>query len=249
MIIIKDLSKTFFSGTQREVKAVQNINLQIVPGEFTVLIGTNGSGKSTLLNLLTGSLRPDSGKILFDEQDIIALPEYQRSKLIARIFQDPLMGTAPDLSILDNFRLAALRTRLKSLSIGNTQAFKKNVQAHISQLNMGLENKVDQLMGSLSGGQRQALTLMMAVMDTSKLLLMDEPNAALDPYASQVILENARKIITQHNLCSIMVTHNLKDAVTYADHLVQIKNGQIMHDMEKVNRSSLSVAELYGWME
>jgi len=181
--------------------------------------------------------------------NIIPQPEYQRSKFIARIFQDPLMGTAPDLSVIDNFRLASLRTKAKSLTIGKTSGFRIFVQDKIAQLNMGLENKIDQLMGNLSGGQRQALTLIMAIMDESKLLLMDEPNAALDPYASQVILENAQKIIADHNLCSIMVTHNLKDAVKYADHLIVIKNGMIQQDRQIINRSSLSVAELYSFME
>lgn len=249
MIGIENLSKTFFADSPREVKALGNINLQIFPGKFTILIGTNGSGKSTLLNMMTGSEKPDTGKIFIDKVNIIPQPEYQRSKMIARIFQDPLMGTAPDLSVIDNFRLASLRTKAKSLTIGKTAGFRKIVQNKIAQLNMGLENKIDQLMGNLSGGQRQALTLMMAIMDESKLLLMDEPNAALDPYASQVILENAQKIIADHNLCSIMVTHNLKDAVKYADHLIVIKNGVVQQDRQISERSSLSVAELYGLME
>jgi len=249
MIGIENVSKTFFANGPREVRALNNINLQISPGKFTILIGTNGSGKSTLLNMLTGSEKPDTGKIFIDGVNIIPQPEYQRSKFIARIFQDPLMGTAPDLSVIDNFRLASLRTKAKSLTIGKTSGFRIFVQDKIAQLNMGLENKIDQLMGNLSGGQRQALTLIMAIMDESKLLLMDEPNAALDPYASQVILENAQKIIAHHNLCSIMVTHNLKDAVKYADHLIVIKNGMIQQDRQIINRSSLSVAELYSFME
>lgn len=249
MIGIENVSKTFFANGPREVRALDNINLQISPGKFTILIGTNGSGKSTLLNMLTGSEKPDTGKIFIGRVNIIPQPEYQRSKFIARIFQDPLMGTAPDLSVIDNFRLASLRTKAKSLTIGKTSGFRIFVQDKIAQLNMGLENKIDQLMGNLSGGQRQALTLIMAIMDESKLLLMDEPNAALDPYASQVILENAQKIIADHNLCSIMVTHNLKDAVKYADHLIVIKNGMIQQDRQIINRSSLSVAELYSFME
>lgn len=248
MIGIENLSKTFFPDSPREVRALNNINLHITPGKFTILIGANGSGKSTLLNMLTGSEKPDTGKIFIDKVNIIAQPEYQRSKIIARIFQDPLMGTAPDLSVIDNFRLASLRTKVKGLTIGKTPGFKKIVQEKIARLNMGLENKIDQLMGSLSGGQRQALTLIMAIMDKSKLLLMDEPNAALDPYASQVILDNAQKIITDHNLCSIMVTHNLKDALKYADHLIVIKNGMIQQDIQITDRSTLSVSELYGFM-
>lgn len=248
MVQIEGISKSFQLAGGQQLPALQHINLKLVPGEFTILIGTNGSGKSTLLNIITGSQRADTGTIRIGGRDISQLAEHKRSKLIARIFQDPLKGTAADLSILENFRLASLRSKPKLLKIGNSSVFKKRVQEQISQLHMGLENKTDQQMGTLSGGQRQALTLCMAIMDDAELLLMDEPNAALDPHASMVILETAQKIIREHQLCSIMVTHNLKDAIAYSDHLLHLKEGKIMHDVPETEKSGLTIAELYDWM-
>jgi len=248
MVQIEQLSKIFNVGKPDEVRAVQEISLQLMPGEFTILVGTNGSGKSTLINLITGSLKTDTGKIYIDEDEVSAIPEYKRSRLIARIFQDPLQGTAPDLTILDNFRLASLRSKPKLLRIGNSQAFRSRVQEQVALLKLGLENKLDQLMGTLSGGQRQALTLSMAVMDEARLILMDEPNAALDPRTSELILDTARSIIREHNLCSIMVTHNLRDAANYADHLIHMKDGMIRHDVSGGESRRISVAQLYEWM-
>lgn len=248
MIQLIQLAKTFNTGSEAEIKALKPLDLYIHAGEFTVLIGSNGSGKSTLLNLIAGTYMPDSGRILIDGEDLTALPDYRRSRFIARIFQDPLMGTAPDLSMMDNFRLAALRSKPKMLSTGMDQAFKKKVIEVISRLGMGLETKTDQPIGRLSGGQRQALTLCMATMDSARVLLMDEPSAALDPRSSQRILETARDIITSSGLAAVMVTHNLKDALLYADRLIQMKEGQVIHDYGKSVLADLTIAGLYDSM-
>ena len=181
MLEINDINLTFHEGTSREVKAIKHVNLAIEKGSFTLLLGSNGSGKSTLLNILAGTLFPNSGTIILDGKQLQTIQAYRRSAYIARVFQNPILGTAPDLTLLDNFRIASLRTQSKGLKIGINAAFRKKVAEHVSILNLGLENRLDQLMGSFSGGQRQALSLLMATFDTLDLLLLDEPTAALDP--------------------------------------------------------------------
>lgn len=248
MIELIQLSKTFNTGTPAEVIALRPLDLKINRGELTVVIGSNGSGKSTLLNLIAGTIVPATGKIIIDGEDITAVPDYRRSRLIARIFQDPLMGTAPDLSILDNFRLAALRSKPKTLAGGLNESFKKKVIELITRLEMGMETKIDQPMGLLSGGQRQALTLCMATMDSAKVLLMDEPSAALDPRSGQRIMETSRRFISDCGLAGMMVTHNLKDALLYADRLIQMKEGVLIHEYKNEEIPSLTLAGLYESM-
>jgi putative ABC transport system ATP-binding protein len=181
MIEFRNVNKTFNKGQPSEVIALKDINLVINKGEFVVIIGSNGSGKTTLLNVLSGAETCSSGNILINGIDTTTLPEYKRSLWIARVFQNPMSGTAPDLSILDNFRLAAIRTSPKKLRIGVNDKFRNEVQEKIASLSMNLEDKLDMPMGALSGGQRQALTLLMSVMDKTDILLLDEPAAALDP--------------------------------------------------------------------
>ena len=247
MIQLTDLHKTFNKGQPNQVNAINGINLTIASGEYVIIVGSNGSGKSTLLNLVSGSILPTSGIISIDGTNVTKLAEYNRSKWIARVFQNPLSGTAPDLSILDNFRLAALRTKPKGFGIGVTEAFKKQVKEKISLLNMGLENKTEQLMGTLSGGQRQALTLLMSVMDDCKILLLDEPSAALDPRSAQVVMQTADTLIKDFNLTAILVTHNLKDAFTYGNRIIQMSEGLILHDLSLEKKAGLSQNDLFGW--
>jgi putative ABC transport system ATP-binding protein len=214
-----------------------------------VIIGANGSGKTTLLNIISGAERATNGKVIINNEDVTSFAEFKRSKWIARVFQNPFTGTASDLSILDNFRLAALRTQHKNLTIGINTAFRKKVQDNISKLGMGLENKIDQLIGSLSGGQRQALTLLMSVMDKANILLLDEPTAALDPKSSALILELADKLIKEFHLTAICITHNLKDAQQYGTRLIQFDQGNVLRDLNEEQKSAILLPDMFGWFE
>nr|WP_067053714.1 ATP-binding cassette domain-containing protein [Mucilaginibacter sp. L294] len=247
MIELNNIHKTFNTSKPNEVIAINKVNLQINEGDFVVIVGSNGSGKTTLLNLVAGNILPDSGTITIDGNNVTRLPEYQRSKWIARIFQNPLSGTAADLSIIDNFRLAALRTKNKGLSIGKNEQFKKLVRDKIATLGMGLEDKVEQPIGTLSGGQRQALTLLMSVMDTCKILLLDEPTAALDPRSAENVLRIADDLIKEYKLTAIMVTHNLKDAGNYGSRIIQMGEGAVLKDIAGKEKDSLQQNELYSW--
>jgi len=247
MIAINDVHKVYNRGKANQVNAVNGVDLEIAEQEFLVIVGSNGSGKTTLLNLVAGSVLPGSGTVHIDSNNVTKLADYRRSEWIARVFQNPLSGTAPDLSILDNFRLAAIRTKAKGLSIGINDNFKKQVKDKISTLGMGLENKTDQLMGTLSGGQRQALTLLMSVMDTCKVLLLDEPTAALDPRSADIVMRTADKLITDFKLTAILVTHNLKDAYTYGNRIIQMGEGKILHDLKGMDKSALKQNDLFDW--
>jgi putative ABC transport system ATP-binding protein len=247
MIVIKSLAKTFNKGQANQVNAINGVDLTIANGEYLIIVGSNGSGKSTLLNLVSGSILPSSGSIEIDGTNVTQLPDYKRSQWIARVFQNPLSGTAPDLSILDNFRLAALRTKPKGFSIGVDETFKKQVKEKIALLNMGLENKTNQLMGTLSGGQRQALTLLMSVMDDCKILLLDEPSAALDPRSARIVMETADQLVKQYHLTAILVTHNLKDAFTYGNRIIQMSEGNILHDLSSEKKTLMSQNDLFSW--
>ncbi|HEY5407452.1 MAG TPA: ATP-binding cassette domain-containing protein [Ginsengibacter sp.] len=244
MISLNNITRIFNKGKENEVKALQDVSLTINDGEFVIIIGVNGSGKSTLLNIIQGAELPNSGTIKINGTDVTKLPEYKRSRWVARVFQNPNNGTAPDLTILDNFRLAALRSQSKKLIVGLNAAFKQKVQDTIAQLGMGLENKINRPMGSLSGGQRQALTLLMSVMDEGDILLMDEPTAALDPKSSQVVLGLADTLNKEHGKTTVLITHNLKDAHQYGSRLVQIHEGKIMRDLSSAEKNKLSLQDM-----
>lgn len=247
MIEINQIHKIFNKGKANQVDAINGIDLKINDGEFLVIVGSNGSGKTTLLNLVAGSVLPTSGRISIDNNDVTDLPDYKRSQWIARVFQNPVSGTASDLSIIDNFRLAAIRTKPKGLSIGVDEAFKKLVKDKIATLGMGMENKTDQAMGTLSGGQRQALTLLMSIMDSCKVLLLDEPTAALDPRSAEVVMKTADKLIKDFQLTSILITHNLKDAYNYGTRIIQMSEGAILKDLNTEYKSKLKQNDLFDW--
>jgi putative ABC transport system ATP-binding protein len=249
MISLQSISKFFNKGKPTEVIALNDISLQINKGEFVVIIGANGSGKTTLLNIIEGSQMPTVGKVEINGQDVTPLPEYKRSRWVARVFQNPNNGTAPDLTILDNFRLASLRTQRKNLVVGMNDAFKKKVREKVSGLGMGLENKTDQLMGNLSGGQRQAMTLLMSVMDDTDILLLDEPTAALDPKSALVVMNLADKLNKDLGITTVLITHNLKDAVTYGNRLIQMQEGRIARDLNTKNKTAVLIQEIYQWFE
>jgi putative ABC transport system ATP-binding protein len=247
MIELDHLEYTFLRGTPNETKAISNLSLHIAKGEFIVLLGANGSGKTTLLNLLAGTFSPDKGKITFDGKDVTSVKEHRRCRWIARLFQNPLSGTASELSILENFRLASLRTKSKGLRIGTGKKFRDSVKEHLSQFELGLESKLDQQVGTLSGGQRQALTLSMAVMDEAKILLMDEPTAALDPKTAEIFMKLAERVIRERNLSTILITHQLKDAINHGQRLIQLRHGKIVHDYQGDKKAKLTINELFSW--
>lgn len=247
MVELVSVHQIYNKGRANEVIAVNGVDLNIADGEFVVIVGSNGSGKSTLLNLIAGSVLPTSGTVSIDGQDVTKLADYDRSQWIARVFQNPLSGTASELSILDNFRLAAIRTQTKGLAIGITDSFKQKVKDRIATLGMGLEDKLEQPMGTLSGGQRQALTLLMSVMDSCKVLLLDEPTAALDPRSAEIVMRTADKLTNDFKLTTILITHNLKDAFGYGNRIIQMAEGVIIKDVNSSQKSKLKQTDLFDW--
>ncbi|TNE60585.1 MAG: ATP-binding cassette domain-containing protein [Bacteroidetes bacterium] len=249
MIELKQVSKAFHPGQVNEVRALRDIDLQVKAGTFLVLIGANGSGKTTLLNIIAGSIQASKGTIQIRNEDVTQLPDYKRSRWIARVFQDPLGGTASELSVLDNFRLAALRTRPKTLRIGIDRSFKTRVRDKIAGLGMGLENKLQQPMGTLSGGQRQALTLLMSVMDHTDILLLDEPTAALDPRSAEVVMQTAENLIRDYQLTTIFITHNLQETLRFGNRLIQMEHGMIRRDLDNQAKARLQLQDIYQWFD
>jgi len=247
MLDLQHVTKTFFTNKPNEVKALDDLSLCVSEGEFVAIVGANGSGKSTLQHLVAGNIEPNRGDILLNDRNINLLPDYKRSKWIARVFQDPLKGTAPELSILDNFRLAALRGERKKLIIGTDKAFKQRVKTQLCLLEMGLEDKINQPMGLLSGGQRQALTLLMTVMNDVKLLLLDEPTAALDPRSAHTVMTLANRLINEHQLTVLFITHNMKEALSYGNRLIHISHGKIKRDIQEPQKGLLKPQDLYEW--
>lgn len=247
MISLTNISKTFHKPD--DIRVFTDLNLNIQDGDFAILIGSNGSGKSTLLNILAGAIRQDKGSITLNGKEITRYKDYERSRWIARIFQNPLAGTAPELTILENFRLASIRTKTKGLTIGTTDKFRSLVKEKVSVLNLGLENKLDQKVGNLSGGQRQSLSLLMAIADDTQLLLLDEPTAALDPKTSELVMQLAEKVIAEHKLTALLVTHQLKHVLQYGNRIIQLKEGRIVRDFQKDQNTRLSLSDVYEWFE
>jgi putative ABC transport system ATP-binding protein len=247
MIQLENITVQVNKGLATEQTILNNLSASIKAQSFTVIVGANGSGKSTLLNTIAGNVICKEGVVLLDGNDVTKLPDYKRSRWIARVFQNPLEGTAPNLTIIENCRLAALRTKNKYLKIGIKKSFENHIKNQLAILEMGLENKLNTLVGNLSGGQRQALTLIMSVLDDCNILLLDEPTAALDPKTANTIMELSNKLIKQYQLTAIMVTHNLKDAHAYGNRIIQLQEGKIVKDIEGEAKQQLTSEAMFNW--
>ena len=230
MLKLFDVSKTFNPGTITEKKALKNINLELEDGDFVTVIGGNGAGKSTLLNLIAGVHFSDSGSIFLDGMDLTEKPEYKRARYLGRVFQDPMLGTAANMEIEENLAMAMRRGRKRGLSWHIQPAERKIYREKLALLDLGLENRMNAKVGLLSGGQRQALTLLMATLQKPKLLLLDEHTAALDPKTAKKVLELTEEFVSRDNLTTFMVTHNMKDAIRYGNRLIMMMEGRIVFD-------------------
>ena len=244
MLKIENIFKTFNAGTVNEKVALQGLNLHLKEGDFVTVIGGNGAGKSTMLNAITGVFGIDSGKVLIDGEDVTHLPEYKRAKFIGRVFQDPMMGTAATMQIEENLALAARRGKPRTLRIGITKAEREEYREKLKILGLGLEDRMTSKVGLLSGGQRQALTLLMASMNKPKLLLLDEHTAALDPKTAAKVLEITDKIVTENGLTTLMITHNMRDAIAHGNRLIMMQDGHVIVDVEGDAKKKLTVEDL-----
>ncbi len=240
MLKLEHLYKTFNPGTINEKIALSDLSLHLKPGDFVTVIGGNGAGKSTMLNAIAGVWAVDSGRIILDGEDITALPEHKRAKLIGRVFQDPMMGTAPNMQLEENLALALRRGQRRGLSWGVTKAEREIYREKLKSLNLGLEDRMTVKVGLLSGGQRQALTLLMASLQKPKLLLLDEHTAALDPSTAAKVLELSDRIVAENQLTAMMITHNMSDAIRHGNRLIMMNDGSIILDISGEEKKKLT---------
>ena len=241
---LNDVSVTFHAGTVNERKALDHVSLHLDRGEFVCVLGTNGAGKSTLLNAVSGTLSADSGTITLDGMDLTRQPEHKRARYIGRLFQDPMKGTAPDMSIVENLGLAYSRGKRMTLSRAIQKKDRQLFHDRLSQLGLGLEDRMNQPVGLLSGGQRQALTLLMATIVTPKLLLLDEHTAALDPNTAAQVMKLTDQIIHENQITTLMITHNLRQALEYGTKTLIMNEGKIVRVLEGEEKKQTSVEEL-----
>ncbi len=244
MLEIKEIWKTFNAGTVNEKQALRGVSLTLNDGDFCTVIGGNGAGKSTMLNAVAGTFPVDAGTISIGGTDVTHLPEFKRAKFIGRVFQDPMMGTAPTMQIDENLALAARRGQSRGLKWGITKAEKEHYQELLHGLDLGLEDRLTSKVGLLSGGQRQALTLLMASLQKPKLLLLDEHTAALDPKTAAKVLELSDRIVAENHLTTMMVTHNMKDAIAHGNRLIMMYDGRIVIDVSGEEKKKLTVPQL-----
>lgn len=239
MLKISDARKTFHPNTPEEVRALRGLDLEIAAGDFLCVIGSNGSGKSTLLGALAGAVLLDSGRIQIDGADVTRWPDYRRARLVGRVFQNPFQGTAPGMSIAENFALAALRGRRRTLRWALPGRMRREIRDQVASLRMGLEDRLDEAIGSLSGGQRQALTLLMATWQKPRILLLDEHTAALDPKSADQLIQLTMQIVQRHQQTTLMVTHSMHQAARLGNRLIMMHRGQIVRDFQGAERRRL----------
>jgi len=244
MLELINVCKTFNPGTVNAKTALNDLNLTLNDGDFVTVIGGNGAGKSTMLNAIAGSFQIDNGKIVIDGTDVTGLPEHKRAALLGRVFQDPMMGTAPTMQIEENLALAARRGQHRGLKWGITKAERAEYQKRLHALNLGLEERMTAKVGLLSGGQRQALTLLMATLVTPKLLLLDEHTAALDPATAEKVLELTRNIVAEKKITCLMVTHNMHQALELGNRTLMMDAGRVVFDVQGEERSRMTVDDL-----
>ena len=244
MLEIKNVYKTFNAGTVNEKVALKGLNLTLEDGDFVTVIGGNGAGKSTMLNAVAGVWPIDMGKILIDGQDVTRLSEHQRAKYIGRVFQDPMMGTAATMGIDENLAMAARRGEKRGLRWGITKEEREKYYELVKSLDLGLENRLTSKVGLLSGGQRQAITLLMASLKRPKVLLLDEHTAALDPKTAAKVLALSDKIVAENKLTTLMITHNMKDAIRYGNRLIMMHEGHVIYDVRGEEKKNLQVSDL-----
>ncbi len=245
MLKIESVSKTFAKGTVNEKLALDNLSLTLVKGDFVTVLGSNGAGKSTLFNAIAGTFLPDSGTITLGGRDITRMPDYKRSKFIGRMFQDPLKGTAPNMTIEENLALCYLRASKSTSPFSMVSAAeRREFRDRLADLGLGLEDRMNSLVGLLSGGQRQALTLLMATLVTPELLLLDEHTAALDPATAEKVLELTRKIVAENGITCMMVTHNVQSALRLGNRTIMMNGGRIVMELAGEERANITVEEL-----
>jgi len=246
MLHINNVTKAFNkTNNVEDIKiALNDVTLEVKEGDFITVIGGNGSGKTTLLNAINGSIEVDEGQVLIDKIDVTKLKEHKRSKYIGIVFQDPLQGTAADMSVIENLLVASRRAQIKKLKWGFNKKDIDGFKEKLKELNLGLENRLNQKVGFLSGGQRQALTLLMATIDRPKLLLLDEHTAALDPKTAKTVLELTDKIVYENKLTTIMITHNMKDAIRHGHRILMLNEGKIILDVSGEDKKKLKIEDL-----
>jgi putative ABC transport system ATP-binding protein len=249
MLETRQISKTFNAGTPNEVRSLQRVDLLIEDGSFVIVIGTNGSGKSTLLNAIAGTFFVDSGSIHLEGKDLTRWREHRRAQFIGRVFQNPFSGTAPNLSIAENLALSARRGRPRGLGWALNSDLTAKTREAVQRLNMGLEDRLDNAIGSLSGGQRQALTLLMATWLKPKLLLLDEHTAALDPKSADQVIKLSEEVISREKLTTLMVTHSMQQAASLGDRLIMMHRGRVVHELRGAEKRRLRVEDLLARFE
>ncbi|MBH5320799.1 ABC transporter ATP-binding protein [Paenibacillus sp. GSMTC-2017] len=249
MLRIDGVSKLFNPGTVDEKIALMNANLQLNPGDFVTVIGSNGAGKSTLMNIISGVMKPDAGKVYIDNNDVSQISEFKRSKWIGRVFQDPMAGTAPRMTIEENLAIAYKRGKSRVLSFGVTGHTRKIFREELSRLGIGLENRMKAKVGMLSGGERQALSLLMATFTSPQILLLDEHTAALDPARAELVTTLTENIVRDLNLTTLMVTHNMEQAIRLGNRLIMMDKGKIILQVDEKRKKDLTVEQLLGEFE